>query len=486
LSDTEIRHRLTRLRNLEQLHIRDRKQIIALKARVRQLEQEKADDRAYFEALLSKQAIQIAELQAMVFGKKRRQPPTGTTALARPTALSKQPRTTDSYRRPVPPAEAVTTTETVALPSVCPHCDNEAGFARLSTRDRYLEDVPLPELTPGYQAKLVTKYLVERGVCTACGKAVSGCDLGGAVVSLGPNVRLLVADLTARLGMSYTQTAELLLSLYGLRITDGELANLLQKQHEAWLPAYGQLKASIRASPAKHYDETPWRIQAPDNNGYAWCMGDVASPAVAFVFANSRGAVHAKALHGDSEGVRITDNYSAYRALPGPHQLCWAHLYRKARDLANTDVVPDDQKPYVADWRERFEHIYAELRSALAKPYNADDRDWQAEALWLRTKALSAEPVPPAGEPDKLTRLKAELLRAGKDRLFTCLTKDTPCDNNRAERDLRQLVLKRKRSFGSKTQRGANALSTILSICTTTWRRLGSSPAGYYLALSGV
>ncbi|CAN5675540.1 hypothetical protein BH23PAT2_BH23PAT2_08860 [soil metagenome] len=50
------------------------------------------------------------------------------------------------------------------------------------------------------------------------------------------------------------------------------------------------------------------------------------------------------------------------------------------------------------------------------------------------------------------------------------LPADTPCDNNRAERDLRGLVLKRKRSFGSKSEKGAQALATVLSICTTSWR----------------
>jgi hypothetical protein len=84
-------------------------------------------------------------------------------------------------------------------------------------------------------------------------------------------------------------------------------------------------------------------------------------------------------------------------------------------------------------------------------------------------------------EPAKFANLKAQLQRAGQAKLFTCLMKDTPCDNNRAERDLRQLVLKRKRSFGSKTERGAKILATVLSICTTTWR---SNPAGYFATLA--
>ncbi|MEK7152516.1 MAG: hypothetical protein AAB834_01090, partial [Patescibacteria group bacterium] len=212
LTDTEIAARMVELRNLRQLHAHDRKQIAALKLRVKTLEQEKADDRAYFESLIQKQSIQIAELQTMVFGKK--QPPMGGTPIGTDLIIvPKQPRTPASYRRPVPPASAVTTEVAVPLPAVCV-CGGGLDPASVTVHERYEEDIPLPELTPSYQARLVTKYVIERGRCLACGKAATGgqVNLGGQAVTLGPNVRLLVAHLVSVLGMSYTQVAKLLLS----------------------------------------------------------------------------------------------------------------------------------------------------------------------------------------------------------------------------------------------------------------------------------
>jgi hypothetical protein len=44
-----------------------------------------------------------------------------------------------------------------------------------------------------------------------------------------------------------------------------------------------------------------------------------------------------------------------------------------------------------------------------------------------------------------------------------------PCDNNRAERDLRSLVIKRKKSFGSRTEQGARAMEILLSVAWSTW-----------------
>lgn len=248
------------------------------------------------------------------------------------------------------------------------------------------------------------------------------------------------------------------------------------------------MKADIRAAPVVHADETSWPIQALNRQGYAWVLADACSSRVCYALEQSRGATHAKALFGEDsehpfEGIRITDDYGAYRSttLPGTQQLCWAHLYRCIRDVRHNDNLPSQQVPSVCQWYEQFAMIYEDLRLYLTEPYDEVVRKTQEQELWRHTEALAKEPTPREGEPEKLTKLKAQIIRVGQDRLFTCLLKDTPCDNNRAERDLRQLVLKRKRSFGSQTTKGAKALATILSVCTTTWR---IQPQGYFKALS--
>ncbi len=486
LTDQEIQKLLQEGRNYKRLYRELKPKFDRLKADNKQLRELVALQQAQ----LDKQAIQIAELQAMVFGKKKnKQTPTGGTPVA---PEPRQSRTRASYRRPIPPASAITTEVAVPLPRAC-SCGGSFDPASVTAHERYVEDIPLPELTPEYQAKRITRYHIERGICLACGKATSAQDLGGQAVTLGPNVRLLVTHLIASVGLSYSQVVNLLLSLYGLTVSGGELARILQKQHQKWLPAYNQLKADIRAAPVVHGDETPWPIQEIQGAGYAWNICDAESTKVCFAFEQSRGATYAKDLFGQNTdqpfaGIRITDDYAAYRSeyLPGQQQLCWAHLYRSIRDLRHNANLPEEQLPYVVQWHEAFAAIYQDLRLYLAEPYDEVVRNAQSHELWQRTEALARQPAPTGTgkgtdcEPNKLTKLKAQLLRAGKDRLFVCLPKDTPCDNNRAERDLRQLVLKRKRSFGSKTKRGATALATVLSLCTTTWR---SHPTGYFRAL---
>jgi transposase len=488
LDPSVVAERMIRLRNLERLyklskqrHNLQNKQIATLK-RLSTGQQELLDDQM---VLIETQAIRIAELEAMVFGKKKK-PPIGMPPKDqdKPSAPPKPARDEDSYKRTIPSDETATET----IPLNVDHCTCGGRLTNITTHDRYVEDIPLPDLTTDYEARLVTKYLVQRGICIKCGKVASGQDLGGSVVSLGPNVRLLVCHLIAGLGMSYSQVVSLLLSLYGFTITDSEVARILQKQHQKWQPEYQQLLSDIRGSPIVHSDESPWPIQDLQGAGYAWNLSDGLSPKVCFALQNSRGVTHAKVLFGEGSdqpftGTRISDDYGAYRTLPGSQQLCWAHLYRCIRDLRYNDNLSEDQLPYVRWWYEQFAAIYQDLAMYLSEPFDEVVRNTQADELWQRVQKLCQYSLPATGEPEKLTRLKAQLTRAGKDKLFICLPNETPCDNNRAERDLRHLVIKRKRSFGSKSERGAQALATVLSICTTTWRM---QPASYFKTLAAI
>ncbi len=356
LSEAEIRHKLQTGRNYKRLYLELKVKYDELKAENKQLRATIAKQQQTIASL----QIQIAELQTMVFGKKRR-PPTGhhETFQPQPTSL---PRTKASYRRPIPPLATITDEVPVPLSKTCA-CGG--SFKNITSHDRYEEDVPLPELTKDYRAHLVTKYTVERGVCSACGKVTSGQDLGGQVVRLGSNARLLICHLVTVVGLSYAQVTNLLLGLYGLHVSDGDIATTLADKHQAWLPAYEQLQPDIRSSPVKHYDETPWAIQDQDGLGHAWVMSASGNPKTVFHLASSRGTRQARDLHGSAIGVRITDDYGVYRNLSGSQQLCWVHLYRVIRDLRYNDNLPKDQLPYVTWWYERFAGIYQDLRQYL-------------------------------------------------------------------------------------------------------------------------
>ena len=281
-------------------------------------------------------------------------------------------------------------------------------------------------------------------------------DLSGQKVRLGRNAKLLIVDLITQIGLSYAKTTRLLHSLYGLQVSSGEIASILQQTHLRWLPHYNDFKSQIRASPFLHMDETSWPIQSLARHGQAFVMSSNTGLTV-FALRNSRQLIHIQELLNDYLGVRITDDYAAYsnKELKGDHQICWSHPYRAIRDLVYNSNLPLEQKDYVGSWYQGFSEIYNDLNSYLKQSLSLDQRLQCKQELSLRlSQLINSQPDPASGEPLKLTKLKAQLNKAlVNGKLFVCLEKLTNCDNNQAERELRPLVIKRKLSFGSKTQK---------------------------------
>ncbi len=170
LTDIQIKQKLTEGRNYKRLYLELKDKFDTVTS---DLKSENKELRQLLQQVLDQnktQAIRIAELESMVFGKKKR-PPMGGTPITTsvPSLFAPEPkkRGADSYRRPVPPAHTITEEVAVPLLEVCSHCGATDSFdqEKITTHDRFREDIPLPDLTPDYQALLVTKCIVQRGIC---------------------------------------------------------------------------------------------------------------------------------------------------------------------------------------------------------------------------------------------------------------------------------------------------------------------------------
>jgi hypothetical protein len=459
LSEEQIKQKLIEGRNYKRLYFELKDKYDDLKAENKQLRQELVDQRQYFESIIETQAAQISELQTIVFGRKKRSRSGGSH---KPTG---KPRDVASYRRPKPDEDEATSEEHHSI-DACHHCGGP--LADKETYTRYIEDIILAALSAATQFKTVEKRTIERGYCTRCGKYSSATDLRGQEVSLGPNVRTLVCYLVTLRDHSYEQVINLLWDLYRFKLTDGEITAILAARRLALLPTYEELKASIRAGPAVHMDESRWRIQS-EKAGYAWSMSSTTSTDVIFKLAESRGMGNAKELLGDNfRGIGITDRYPGYKHLFALHQICWAHLQRTAKDLTHLECLSKTKQKHVTKFYQSLASTYAAIRAYQDEPFDEVKRREQADQLLEQTKQLCQ---PHKLDPKKLADLKAGILEY-QDCLFVCLTVDgIPADNNRAERDIKQLVMKRRKSLGSKTTKGARTLEVLLSICVSLYNR---------------
>lgn len=465
LSDEQIKQKLVEGRNYKRLYLELKVKYDDLKAENKQLKQELLDQRQYFSSIIETQAAQISELQTMVFGRKKR-PRSGGGNQA-----TKHPRDAASYRRPKSAEDEITSTEHHAIDS-CKHCSGP--LTDKETHTRFVEDIILAALSTATRFKTVERHTIERGYCVSCGKYSSAQDLRGQEVSLGPHVRTLVCYLVTLRDHSYDQVVNLLWDLYRFKITDGEITNILDARRLELLPEYEKLKDSIRAGPAVHMDESRWRIQS-ESAGYAWSMSSTTAPDVVFKLADSRGRGNAEELLGDNfQGIGITDRYPGYKHLfvgedgVNRHQICWAHVQRTAKDLTHLECLGKIKQQHVTTFYHQLAAIYAAIRAYQEEPFDAAKRKTQADDL---LRAVTELCQPHNRDPKKLTNLKAGILEY-QDCLFICLTVDgIPADNNRAERDIKQLVMKRRKSLGSKTTKGARTLEVLLSVCLSLYNR---------------
>lgn len=456
-----------------------------IKAENQQLQKERrlllSKQQKQAKALESLQVI-VEELRGMVFGKKK-SPTDGVqetggeqaTDIGEAQTPQRKPanRSKESYRRPVPSEAAVTTTYEHRL-TVCPDCGTQ--LTALKTIMRYVEDMAdltaLPTLL-----KTVEQHRIVSGYCHACNKRRSARAISPQVSILGEHVKQFIAYVVVIMRLSFEQVRCLLKDMADLAVSDGEIVASLDEQAGKLTPGRNRLLIRIRGAPGRHYDETGWSVQKEGQGNYAWITRPTEGEEAVFLLGRSRGKGNAEELKGTIDNqVGISDDYGVYHNLFDQHQLCMAHPKRKLRDLAESKSLSGTSKTVCIQSYEAFSALYAALEVTLATPYD--------QAAWLKKreeylKRLKQITRINGGEPDKLTAIKKGLAQNAEN-YFTCLLKPgIPADNNKAERGLRHLVLKRKISYGSKSQKGADTMSILCSTLLSAWWQ---KPANFFVA----
>lgn len=252
-----------------------------------------------------------------------------------------------------------------------------------------------------------------------------------------------------------------------LRVGSGALHGALHHLAERFASACDQLRQEYREAPVKHADETGWRTDGC--NGYAWlfCSKKISL----FRFRQTRSGQVALEVLGDKllTGVLVVDRYHGYNRAPCPLQYCYAHLLREVQDLEKE--FPEQVEVIV------FVSLFAPLLSAAMKLRGQalEPAQFRTQARQLQDRIVDwSENV--AQHPG-IQRIQ-NIFRAHPTRLYHwAQNPDVPADNNFAERELRSLVIARKISFGSQSERGARTREILMSILHTLRKRGGDTTA---------
>jgi transposase len=377
-------------------------------------------------------------------------------------------------RRPRPSVPGrrreVPTRRIIHAPEQCPRCATVLGRGRVVGRRQVIE-------LPVAPVEVVEHVVLERR-CPRCGERCRGAmpDLSaqvGAGRRVSWRVAALAAVLRTKLRLPLAQLQWLLAQSWAVRLSVGELSGLLAEAARAARPAYEALLAEARASPVLHVDETGWREDG--RNGWIWTL---TTPTVRlFRFSTSRAGEVARALVGaDYEGVVVSDFYTAYDQLDGPHQRCWAHLLRDVHDVTAQHPTDAGLQAWAEDVHGLFEEAVAWVAAARTCPPAERNRARRRFEGRLLTRCRTE----PARAPHATLCQRVERYHP---ELFTFVADPAvPPTNNAAERALRPLVVARKISGGTRSKQGSRTRMVLQSL-VATWELRGLDPLAELAAL---
>lgn len=342
--------------------------------------------------------------------------------------------------------------ERVGAPQRCPHC--RVRLVARGLRRRTVVDIEPVEAH-------TTVFQLERRRCPKCGQSFEGRPPGVLSKSLYGN-RLLayVAEQHYLYGNTLGQIER------QTEIGCGALVQVLRHAGALLDGVVDRLVEEYRRTHVKHADETGWRTDG--QNGYAWIFAT--KDLSLFRFRKSRSAAVAAEVFGPRRlpGVLVVDRYAGYNKVRCPIQYCYSHLKRDAEGIQQD--FPDN--PEITAFVESLVPALSQAMSLRTLGLSRPQFLRQAATIKRRITAI----VHRQAKHPAIWRIQ-NIFRENAPRLYHWARDPSiPAENNRAERDLRPLVIARKISFGSQSEAGAHTREILMSILHTLKKR-GHNPA---------
>ena len=163
-------------------------------------------------------------------------------------------------------------------------------------------------------------------------------------------------------------------------------------------------------------------------------------------------------------GFLVVDRYAAYNKVKCCIQYCYAHLLRKVAEYG--------EKYQNKEEVQNFVNTFAPLLSEAMKlrTLKITDKIYYKRAKKIKNKILDTIIHPAKDFGIQTIQL---IFKENEDRLYHWVkNRNVPAENNKAEREIRQIVIARKVSFGSQSLKGAETRSVLTTILHTVKKRL--------------
>ena len=335
----------------------------------------------------------------------------------------------------------------------CTHCGGS-----LEERDHQLsveyDKIEIPPIQPK-----VTRVRLYACTCKVCGvtlkaPAPQGFEEGS---PFGHSVEGLMTYMRYGHHVSYKRLSEMFDHVFGLKISQGGIANIFKRLNTRVDPHIQTILSRIQSSRVIYSDETSSRVRG--KNQWEWVFHN--DEVVLHVIRSSRGAQVVRDVMGDHRPLYwVSDLYSAQKGHGEKWQICLAHQLRDCQGGV-------DGGDLSFSWRMKRLFLRAivlskrrhRLKSETCKAYRRrleQDLD----------RILALTPMTKTGE-----RLKKRYLKH-RGTLFTFF-EDPSIEptNNSSEQALRPSVIFRKVTNGFRSDWGSEFFGAIRSLIGTGQRQ---------------
>ena len=321
----------------------------------------------------------------------------------------------------------------------------------------------------------ITHHLFEAGTCH-CGHVTRAAPYRGIEDDIpiggfrlvGPDLASLIVALSLRFRLSRQRIQAFIDEWLGIWIGTGTIHNTLAEAAVIVAPLEQELVDGILQSDLLHADETPW----PEQGASALWLWVFITSRVVLYYISHRGRELVRNLLDGFAGVLMSDGWQAYRFLV-QRLRCWAHLKRKAQGLSESfnPAAQSFGREILALWNELWEAVQ---KAREGPPGQSLRPEWEPR---LREFRLHCEKM--RGNPHAKTHQLAVEFLNDWEAIFAVLENPRwPLTNNEAERALRQWVILRQISHGTRTPRGSRHFALLASVIDTC-RLRGHSPWEY-------
>lgn len=306
--------------------------------------------------------------------------------------------------------------------------------------------------------RYITEYRLHTVVCD-CGESVAPSRSQAPRSAFGPRLKGAVSTMTGNYQLSRRQVPAFLNDMFGIKMSLGSVSNIEGEMSAVLAPASDEAMAHAEAAAVKHLDETSWvRDFAPCS---LWVLA-CAAVSVFRIVKNGRRSTLLKILQPRYRGILVSDRASVFLFWPmDKRQICWSHLQRAFVAFSQRDGPAGALGRSLVTCAELVFGYWRQYRSGALSRERFEQ--WM-EAVRKKTKQFLEDG---ANSVHDYAGSCANMLKHWGAMWTFVQTRGVDPTNNHAERELRRLVMWRRRCFGSQSERGDRFVERMMTVSHT-------------------